>query len=448
MVKFLMSIFKFNFGEFEEREFKKLLRMGIIFLLLIGLYWAMKPLKDSIFKQLAGVVYQPYAKTVSLVGMVFFVAIYSKILDYFSKSKLLSFLPPLFYGSIFLAFSVFVWAFDKGKIVPSIFTVILGYIWYFVIESFGSINIALFWAFAAEITKAESANRGFPLIYAFGQFGAIILPYVLITFPIDLGIKSNALSIAIIGALLFLFIPLVNNLIKKTPKDLMVSATKEINNKVDDKKKTGFMEGLKLLLKHKYLLGIFAANFFFEFIATIFDFNFKYVAGSTYSNVEFSRYLAIYSSCVNIVSLIILLAGISKVTKRIGIGAALACLPVFVSLGILGFLTMNSLSFLFCLMVASKAINYAINGPVLKQLYIPTSKDAKSKSQAWAEIFGSRLSKQAGSTINMLYQPLGAAAYRFLTSVIGFAFVSCWFFVALFLGKTYKKAVDSDTMVC
>ncbi len=58
------------------------------------------------------------------------------------------------------------------------------------------------------------------------------------------------------------------------------------------------------------------------------------------------------------------------------------------------------------------------------------------------------LSKQAGSTINMLYQPLGAAAYRFLTSGIGFAFVSCWFFVALFLGKTYKKAVDSDIMVC
>ncbi len=153
-------------------------------------------------------------------------------------------MPPLFYGSIFLAFSVFVWAFDNGKIAPSIFTVILGYIWYFVIESFGSINIALFWAFAAEITKAESANRGFPLIYAFGQFGAIILPYVLITFPIDLGIKSNALSIAIIGALLFLFIPLVNNLIKKTPKDLMVSATKEINNKVDDKKRPDLWKDL------------------------------------------------------------------------------------------------------------------------------------------------------------------------------------------------------------
>lgn len=52
MAKFLISIFKFNFGEFEEREFKKLLRMGIIFLLLIGLYWTMRPLKDSIFKHL------------------------------------------------------------------------------------------------------------------------------------------------------------------------------------------------------------------------------------------------------------------------------------------------------------------------------------------------------------------------------------------------------------
>lgn len=44
MIKFLIFIFKFNFGEFEERKFKKNLRFGSIFLVIVGIYWAMKPL--------------------------------------------------------------------------------------------------------------------------------------------------------------------------------------------------------------------------------------------------------------------------------------------------------------------------------------------------------------------------------------------------------------------
>ena len=33
-------------------------------------------------------------------------------------------------------------------------------------------------------------------------------------------------------------------------------------------------------------------------------------------------------------------------------------------------------------MVGSKAINYALNGPALKQLYIPTTTDVRFKAQA------------------------------------------------------------------
>ena len=99
-------------------------------------------------------------------------------------------------------------------------------------------------------------------------------------------------------------------------------------------------------------------------------------------------------------------------------------------------------------MIASKAITYSLSGPALKQLYIPTSRDAKSKAQAWIETFGSRFSKECGAGINMLYKPLGAAVYRFLTCGIGFVFVAIWFFIALYLGRTCKKAVESDTIVC
>lgn len=448
MVKLLMTICKFNFGKFEEREFRKFVRMGSIFFMLIGIYWSMRPLKDSLFNSLVGAVYQPYAKTVSLICMIFFVAIYTKILDFVSKSKLLSLMPPVYFGSVMLLYSLFIWAFQSGSIQPSIVTVILGYFWYFFVESFGSVIIALFWSFATDITKSESAKQGFPLIYTFGQLGGVFLPLLLVTLPISIGIKSDAISIAVLAILTLVVTLLVRYFLRSTPDDLLDSVVKEDNDDSKKKQKTGFTEGLKLLFTHKYLLGMFAVNFFFEFIVTVFDFNFKLSASQVYSGVELSKYLGVYSSCVNTVSLIFLLLGISNITKKLGIGIALSMVPVLFGLAIFGFLTINSLTFLFCLMIASKAINYALSGPALKQLYIPTSKDAKSKAQAWVETFGSRFSKEGGAGINMLYSALGTATYRLLTSGLGFVFVVSWFLIAMYLGRTYKKAVDSNTIVC
>jgi len=112
--------------------------------------------------------------------------------------------------------------------------------------------------------------------------------------------------------------------------------------------------------------------------------------------------------------------------------------------------------FLLALMVGSKAINYALNGPALKQLYIPTTHDVRFKSQAWIETFGSRASKEAGALFNMLLVPLqkslgtvaGRARHVVLSSYLGFTLVAAWFLIALYLGRKYKKAIDNDKVVC
>ena len=116
-------------------------------------------------------------------------------------------------------------------------------------------------------------------------------------------------------------------------------------------------------------------------LSTIFDFNFLIQASTHHSGVYLSHYLSIYSSSVNIVSLLCLLLGISNVTRVLGVGVALAAMPIIIALALFCFLTLDSLSFLFALMVGSKAINYALNGPALKQLYIPTTTDVRFKAQ-------------------------------------------------------------------
>jgi AAA family ATP:ADP antiporter len=341
--------------------------------------------------------------------------------------------------------------------IPFIGTKILGYFWYLFVESFGSLVFALFWAFAADTTKPDSAKRGFPLVVALGQIGGALLPYTIGGLPHRLGLTTDALSITILGLLTLMIIPVVLHFLRITPTQLLHPFEgKDTQKEEENKQKPSFFEGLKLLLKHKYLLGIFAAHFIYDFVVTIFDFNFKVAAGTAYSGVELSNYLSIYGSSINIVSLLCLFLGISNITRFLGVNVALACMPIIVSLALFGFLALDSLPFLFALMVGSKAINYSLNGPTLKQLYIPTTPTVRFKAQAWIEVFGARTSKEAGSLFNMLLTPLqsifgamtGRTYYLILSGAIGFPLLALWFAIALYLGRTFRNAITEEKVVC
>lgn len=462
ILKFFQFVCRFNFGNFEKEEFKKFLRMGLIFALIIGVYWTLRPLKDAIFIQLVDKLHLPYAKTVSVIALLPLVMFYTKLLEKNSRERMLKILPA-FYGIMVLLFSALMYmaqastdVIEARSTLPFLATRGLGYLWYLFVESFGSLVVALFWAFSADTTDPTSAKRGFPLVVAIGQIGGIIFPFTVGGLPHRLGLATDTLSMVFLGLLILLIIPVVRYFLRATPARLLKSFEGKNEKKAEAEQEPGFLEGLKLMLKHKYLLGIFAANFIYEVVVTIFDFNFKVAAGAEFTGVALSHYLSLYASSVNIVSLGCLLLGISNVTRFLGVGMALAAMPVVVALALFGFLSMDSLSFLFYLMVGSKAVNYALNGPALKQLYIPTTPDVKFKAQAWIETFGSRASKEAGSLFNMLLSPLqkafgeivGRAHYLMLSGALGFPLLALWFVTAIFLGRTFKKAIQEKKVVC
>lgn len=453
-LRFFQYICRFNFGNFEREEFKKFLRMGLIFALIIGVYWTLRPLKDAVFIQLVDKLHLPYAKTISVLALLPLVMFYTKLLEKTSREKMLMILPT-FYGITILVFGLLMYfvqapaeVIATRALVPFIGTKVLGYLWYLFVESFGSLVVALFWAFATDTTEPTPAKRGFPLVVAIGQMGGIIFPFSVGGLPHRLGLSTDTLSMMILGGLTLLIIPMVRYFLRATPSHLLVSFHGKNEAEEEKKQEPGFLEGLKLMISHRYLLGIFACNFIYEVIVTIFDFNFKIAAGAQYSGVALSNYLSIYGSSVNIVSLSCLLLGISNVTRYLGVGTALAAMPIIVGLALFSFLTIDSLTFLFILMVGSKAINYALNGPALKQLYIPTTTDARFKAQAWIETFGSRSSKEAGSLFNMLLKPLGKANYLTLSGAIGFPLLVLWFVTAIYLGRTFKKAIANKQTIC
>jgi AAA family ATP:ADP antiporter len=442
------------FGEFEKEEFKKFLRMGVIFGLIIGTYWALRTLKDPIFNAFVDIKDIPYAKTLSFAMMFPLIMFYTRLFDIFSREQMFYVLS-LVYGGITAAIALIIYnyqieahALEAGAGIAYYIFRAFGYFTYVFIESYGSLVVALFWAFATNITDSDSAKKGFYLVTALGQIGGIFGPAFITPLAKTLGHTTTTAPFVVCTITILLVGVLVKYFMTVTPKNMFASFHGKNEAKEEAEQEPGFLEGLRLLVSHKYLLAIFAAIAVYEIIVTMVDYQFKVIGAAQYFGQDFEAFMGWYGMWVNIVSLACLLLGVSNITRYLGVGAALILMPIIVGLAFAAFLYSPTPSFLLFIMVGAKAINYALNGPAMKQLYIPTTPDVRSKSQAWIETFGSRGAKQMASNFNFFYKSLGAAKYMMFAGIFGYTLIFAWLFVAVFLGKTYKKAVDEKRVVC
>lgn len=448
----LLSIFqrliKPIFGSLEREEMKKFLRMGVTFALVIGSYWTMRVLKKVLFIKLIGPGPIRWAKIVSIIVLFPSLMLYTKLIEKYPARKVFSILAAGYalvlalFGMLFFFFQLPTDIIAQQIGWAKFGTNVLGFSWYVFVESFGSLMVALFWAIAASITSPDSAKKGFSLIYALGQVGGILMPMGISRLPGLFDIETDWIQVASLALFVFAIIFTMRWFFSATPKELLThgyQATDE--KKVEAEQEPGFFEGLRIMLSSKYLLGTFFVIGFFEVIVTVFDWNFDVIAAQTLHGQALSQYLAAYASYVTAATLVCLLLGISNITRYLGVPVALALVPLAIGGAITGFLTYGTLAFFFWLMVGSKALGYALQGPALKQLYIPLSHDARFKSQAWIETFGSRLSKASGEGLNLLLTPIAAGLF-------GYGIVAVWLFIALFLGKTYNTAIKEKKLVC
>jgi AAA family ATP:ADP antiporter len=320
------------------------------------------------------------------------------------------------------------------------------------VEVIGSLVVALFWAFTADTTMPEPAKRGYPLIALGGQLGNIVGPLFL---RADRWGFANSAPIVFVLACFLLSMALIMWIFMKVvPKSQLVG----YHGKNEEKEtEPGLLEGLRLVLTKPYLLGIFAIVMIYEVIVTVFDFYFKKLASTEYTTeVALSNYLANYAVATGVVAFLCVLLGINSIQRRLGMTTSLVLLPVLVA-GAVVLLKFNPyLSIAFWIMVTAKAINYALNQPTLKQVYIPTTKDTKYKAAAWLEMFGSRGAKAGGSGINALQgvfkgkygSAAGVSLFLTVSSGISLSLIVVWLFAAVFVAKKYNRAIERNEVVC
>lgn len=440
-------------GNIDKDEAKKFGLLASIFFFIIGTYWLLRPLKESLFFHTVGPDWQPTAKKVTILLVFGLVVVYSKLIDWCHRHT-------LFYiiGITYALFFVGIWYGishpTHGLVNPHIGPHrYLGWFAYLSIESFGYFMAAHFWSFVASATTPESAKRGYPLIVTFAQLGSIVGS--IMAYNAHYFTEKALMLMGLVG--ISCIIILVHYFIKIIPYE---QRTTKLAHGAPKQKKTGFFEGLKLLVSRPYLMGIFAIVLFFEIVNTIVDYQLlkqAYLVPDYATSASFTSFIGLFGICVNTVSFLLALLGTSYLMRRLGLVFCLLTFPVCLGLAVFSFYSLLLIGTfsakvllwgLFVVMVLLKALNYALNNPSKEMMYIPTSRDAKFKSKSWIDIFGSRSSKAAGAQINGWLMAAGDTFFFMQAgSLVSLFCIGLWIIAALFVGRRFQRLTKSGRII-
>lgn len=461
----VMRIASYLLPELPSKEVRKFGLLGLAFSLIIGSYWALRLLKNTILYKIAfpvslgwsedqGRLMQPIAKFWSPLIVIILVMVYSKLVDLFSKKQLFYLLIG-FYSALFSLISSaliarHLWG-DTflGKNVLAA----VGWISFFGIESFGSIIVALFWSFTSSITSTDSAKKGYPFIAAFAQFGALIMSF-LPFFAEDLGGIWVVFSIA---TLLVASVSLViHHLMRALPDE--INDQPAVTHKAQEGSLKGFLSGLTLLLTRPYLIGILIVSTFYETISQIIEYQMQsnaYVSPAFSGELGFAKFQGIYGIGVNVVSFLMALFGTGFLIKKFGLRFCLLFFPA-VLIASMGALTLfhyygnptptSTLWMMLAVMMVAKGLGYAVNNPSKEIMYITTSDEIKFKSKGWIDMFGSRTAKQGGSLVTNHFKQ-NLTDLMFFGSLISVGLSAVWIIAAIYVGTVNRRLVNDKKII-
>ena len=448
-----------------KKEYRiKVFLLSLTFLFMSACNAIWRPLKNAIFVKMVGATYVPEAKIYSLIFLIPILLIYSKLVDWLRRHQLLyAFL--LFHGlgSLILYFFLIhpVYGLHNTATGANRF---IGWGMYFFMESFGAFMSMSFWSFADSVNNPTEAKKYYGLFVAGSKIGSMIFAGLLYfsTYTITANMDQIVLPrYLLIGSLLLLCASIsIYFLMKFVPGYNMhgyeaVYQVEKLKEKEVENKKFNFInflkkpiEGLLIMIKSPYVLGIFGLVLFYEITIVIFDYAVMIAADASHVSAgSLTSFYANFYVWMNLVGLIITLFGTTPLLRIFGINKALYAFPFIAIILIVSAISYPTAGFLFIVLVILRSLNYALNHPTREILYIPTTKAIKFKAKAWTDAFGGRISKGVGSGLNIFMQKITPNAFLLANLFVALGLMGCWLAVVPFLSKKLKTVLDNKQVI-
>ncbi len=201
----------------------------------------------------------------------------------------------------------------------------------------------------------------------------------------------------------------------------------------------GVFDGIKHILASPYLLSVASLILFYTISSTFLYFQQVDIVTRVFGDDRAARtqVFGAMDIAVNALTVLVQLFVSGRFMKWLGVGAALAFLPVvtLIGFGIMG--VAPTLAVLIAFQVIRRAGNYAIQRPAREALFTVLPRTDKYKAKNFSDTFVYRLGDQVGA-----WSYTGMAFFGLGLSGLAFSMVPLsagWLVLAVWLGRQYRE---------
>jgi len=397
-------------------EFRLLALSFAYFFCLLCAYYILRPLREEM--GIAGGVEQlHWMFTATFLAMLAAVPVYGWLTARFTRAQ---FLPAvylffivnllLFYG----AFQVEEWRVWSARAF---------FVW---VSVFNLFAVSVFWSFMVDLYTNEQGRRVFGVVAAGGSIGAIAGPSLTAVLAGPLG-PLNLLPFSMVFLVVAIFC--IHALARTAP-------SREV--KPDTALGGSVLEGLTLLARSPYLLGIAFFVLGFTLIATFMYFEQAHIVRRTFASAtERTVFFAQIDLAVNVIAVLVQLFGTGRVIRWVGLTALLVLVPLVNATGLVLLAAAPVIGVLMALQVLRRAGEYALARPAREVLFTVTDRSEKYKVKNVIDTVVYRAGDAVGGWLFASLMTLGFGLSGL--AYIGAAMAVPLAALALWLGRAEKR---------
>lgn len=395
----------------------------LYFFMLMCSYYLMRPLRDALPAN-TGLENLALLYTATFTVMLALTPLFGALASRVRKQVLLP-VTYLFFASNLLVFYLWFKIDPDSSVLAATF-----YVW---LSVFNMFVVSVFWSFMADVFRDEEAKRLFGPIAAGGGAGAILGPTLTKLMAPWIGVD------AVIGLSLLLLLgilPCIRGLARwaESRHGHFVLPVDDPGARIGG----GALDGVRLVARSPYLLGIFAIIAVGSIAGTLMYFELQRHVVESYPNLaERTNYFASLDQWVNALAWIFQAFVVTHLIRFLGLTRALVAMPLIALASFAWLSASPMLLLLSASQVARRAGEFGLAKPCREVLFTIVDPATKYKAKNFIDTTLQRTGDMIGAWSHVALQALGVTLVGFSVLCAAGMVLIAW--IAAWLGREFAR---------
>ena len=425
--------------DFEPGEAPGMLWAFTYYFCLLCSYYILRPIRDEMGIA-GGVDKLQWLFLATFVAMLGIVPLFGWLTSHVPRKRFLPYAYIFFIGNILVFYALFRSGVTHAHVARVFF------VW---VSVFNLFVVSLFWSFMTDIFSDTQSRRLFGFIAAGGSAGALTGPVIAGSLANVVGVTN--LLLFSVGFLVWVLLcmrqlaswesAMRHKRLPSTEDEDRVPAPPMPSPVADGHGvvlSDGMWNGIRLVIKSPYLLGICVLMLLFTTLSTFLYFQQALIVEAAFSApANRTAVFAAMDFSVNALTLFLQVFFTGRIVGALGLPWALAIIPLFLVLGFGALAAAPVLAVLVVVQVLRRAGNYALMKPAREMLYVVLNREEKYKAKNFIDTAvyrgGDAISAWIFAGLRALGLSLGQTAW------VAVPLAGLWAWVAFRLGQKHDR---------